>query len=67
MKSRNNTSTKRITHKTPKTDELVNKVQSLNLPFYHSFYQLLELARSMEREVSKLKISIKKLKNNKST
>ena len=65
MKLPMKTSPKRMTAKTPKTDNLVNKVQSMNLPYYDAFYELLELARAMEREVVRRKNFNKPGKTNK--
>jgi predicted nucleic acid-binding Zn-ribbon protein len=67
MKSPKKTSAKRITAKTPKTDSLVNKVQTELVPFNDAFYELLELARAMEREVFRLKSSIKDQKDQRIT
>ncbi|MEI6176846.1 MAG: hypothetical protein WCS43_08140 [Verrucomicrobiota bacterium] len=62
MKSPKKTSAKRITIETPKTDNLVYKVQSEQLPYIDAFYQLLELTRAMESEVIRLK-NLNKHKN----
>jgi len=65
MKSPKKTPPQRIPTKTPKTDNLVYKMQSEQLPFSQAFYKLLELARAMERELFRHKNLNKTLKKNK--
>jgi hypothetical protein len=41
--------------KTPKTDDFLCKTQSEAVPFEISFYQLLDLTRTLEKEAARLR------------
>jgi hypothetical protein len=44
---------------TPRTDDMINRIQTEAIPFEVSFYQLIDLTRRLEREVKQLRIAQK--------